>query len=113
MIWIILKKEILNKLMTYNNKYVDKNNLSLDYLLSKEELNNLRKNNNPSKGQEDRELLLIERKKIEEKIKLLQQLQRKRKNLTDIEIQRLIDLKAKLRTIKKVIWKEEIKKYFT
>ncbi|KOB60858.1 hypothetical protein PFHG_02590 [Plasmodium falciparum HB3] len=107
------EKEILNKLMTYNNKYVDKNNLSLDYLLSKEELNNLRKNNNPSKGQEDRELLLIERKKIEEKIKLLQQLQRKRKNLTDIEIQRLIDLKAKLRTIKKVIWKEELKKYFT
>lgn len=107
------EKEILNKLMTYNNKYVDKNNLSLDYLLSKEELNNLRKNNNPSKGQEDRELLLIERKKIEEKIKLLQQLQRKRKNLTDIEIQRLIDLKAKLRTIKKAIWKEEIKKYFT
>ncbi|EUT88790.1 hypothetical protein PFAG_01635 [Plasmodium falciparum Santa Lucia] len=107
------EKEILNKLITYNNKYVDKNNLSLDYLLSKEELNNLRKNNNPSKGQEDRELLLIERKKIEEKIKLLQQLQRKRKNLTDIEIQRLIDLKAKLRTIKKVIWKEEIKKYFT
>ncbi|CDO63572.1 conserved Plasmodium protein, unknown function [Plasmodium reichenowi] len=107
------EKEILNKLMTYNNKYVDKNNLSLDYLLSKEELNNLRKNNNPSKGQEDRELLLIERKKIEEKIKLLQQLQRKRKNLTDIEIQRLIDLKAKLRTVKKAIWKEEIKKYFT
>ncbi|SPJ09593.1 conserved Plasmodium protein, unknown function [Plasmodium sp. DRC-Itaito] len=108
-----LEKEILNKLMTYNNKYVDKTNLSLDYQLSKEELNNLRKNNNISKGQEDRELLLIERKKIEEKIKLLQQLQKKRKNLTDIEIQRLIDLKAKLRTVKKAIWKEEIKRYFT
>ncbi|SOV21901.1 conserved Plasmodium protein, unknown function [Plasmodium sp. DRC-Itaito] len=107
------EKEILNKLTTYNNKYVDKTNLSLDYLLSKEELNNLRKNNNPSKGQEDRELLLIERKKIEEKIKLLQDLQRKRKNLTDIEIKRLIDLKAKLRTVKKAIWKEEIKRYFT
>ncbi|SBT30422.1 hypothetical protein POVWA2_001100 [Plasmodium ovale wallikeri] len=101
---------ILDKLSKYNEKYVDKKNLSLDYLLSKEELNKLRKNN-VSKMDEEKELLLIEKKKIEEKIQMLFNLQQK-KTLTETEIKRLQDLKIKLRNIKYTIKKEELKKYF-
>ncbi|GAW78938.1 hypothetical protein, conserved [Plasmodium gonderi] len=106
-----LEISILNKLTKYNDKYVDKKNLSLDYLLSNEELRNFRQNNNVSKKEEEKELLLIEKKKLEEKIQLLLKLQSK-KNLTETEIKRLQDLKIKLRNIKYIIKKEELKKYF-
>ncbi|KAI4841238.1 hypothetical protein MKS88_000476 [Plasmodium brasilianum] len=106
-----LEIQILDKLVKYNEKYVDKKNLSLDYLLSKEELNNLRKNNISKRKDEEKELLLIEKKKLEEKIQLLLHVQLK-KNLTETEIKRLHDLKTKLRNIKYTIKKEELKRYF-
>ncbi|CRG98068.1 conserved Plasmodium protein, unknown function [Plasmodium gallinaceum] len=105
-----LEKLILDKLIQYNEKYVDKKNLSLDYLLSKEELNYL-KNNNLSKKKEEKEILLVEKKILEDKIQILNNLQLK-KNLTEAEIKRLEDLKVKLKNLKKTIRKEELKKYF-
>ncbi|CRG98432.1 conserved Plasmodium protein, unknown function [Plasmodium relictum] len=104
-----LEKLILDKLTHYNEKYFDKKNLSLDYLLGKEELNYLR--NNLSKKTEEKEILLVEKKILEEKIKILNNLQLKR-NLTEAEIKRLQDLKVKLKNLKKTMRKEELKKYF-
>ncbi|KJP89360.1 hypothetical protein AK88_01026 [Plasmodium fragile] len=106
-----LEMAILNKLTKYNDKYVQKENLTLEYLLSKEELSKFKKNANMSRKEEEKELLLIEKKKLEEKIQLLLKLQDK-KNLTETEIKRLQDLKIKLRNVKYTIKKEELKKYF-
>ncbi|ANQ05850.1 Uncharacterized protein PCOAH_00001010 [Plasmodium coatneyi] len=102
---------ILNKLTKYNEKYVQKENLTLEYLLSKEELSKFKKNANLSRKEEEKELLLIEKKKLEEKIKLMLKLQEK-KNLTETEIKRLQDLKIKLRNVNYTIKKEELMKYF-
>ncbi|EUD66639.1 hypothetical protein C922_02960 [Plasmodium inui San Antonio 1] len=106
-----LEIAILNKLTKYNDKYVQKKNLTLDYLLSKEELSKFRQNANLTRKEEEKELLLIEKKKLEEKIQLLLKLQAK-KTLTETEVKRLQDLKAKLRNVKYTIKKEELKKYF-
>ncbi|VWU51456.1 conserved protein, unknown function [Hepatocystis sp. ex Piliocolobus tephrosceles] len=106
-----LEKSILEKLTKYNDKYADKKLLSLEYLLSKQELNQLR-NNNLVKKDEESELLLIEKKKIEEKIQMLLNLQKKR-NLTETDIKRLQNLKERLKNVKFEIKKEKIKKYFT
>ncbi|CAA9986168.1 conserved Plasmodium protein, unknown function [Plasmodium knowlesi strain H] len=106
-----LEMAILNKLTKYNDKYVQKQNLTLEYLLSKEELSNFKKNANLSRREEEKELLLIEKKKLEEKIQLMLKLQEK-KNLTETEIKRLQDLKIKLRNVKYTIKKEELMKYF-
>ncbi|KEG03524.1 conserved Plasmodium protein, unknown function [Plasmodium vinckei vinckei] len=102
---------ILNKLTKYNDKYVDKKNLSLDYILSKEEMDLLRKNCVSNKKDEEKELLLIEKKNIEDKIKRLLDLQKKKK-LTETEIKRLQDLKENLKNVKYTIKKENIKRYF-
>ncbi|SCM23124.1 conserved Plasmodium protein, unknown function [Plasmodium chabaudi adami] len=102
---------ILDKLTKYNDKYVDKKNLSLDYILSKEEMNRLRKNCVSNKKDEEKELLLIEKKNIEDKIKRLLDLQKKKK-LTETEIKRLQDLKENLKNVKYTIKKEQIKRYF-
>ncbi|GAB64440.1 hypothetical protein PCYB_011730 [Plasmodium cynomolgi strain B] len=106
-----LEMAILNKLTKYNDKYVQKQNLTLEYLLSKEELSKFKKNANLSRKEEEKELLLIEKKKLEEKIQLLLKLQEK-KNLTETEVKRLQDLKVKLRNVKYTIKKEGLKKYF-
>ncbi|ETB62231.1 hypothetical protein YYC_00845 [Plasmodium yoelii 17X] len=102
---------ILDKLTKYNDKYVDKKNLSLDYILSKEEIDLLRKNCISNKKDEEKELLLIEKKNIEDKIKRLLDLQKKKK-LTETEIKRLQDLKNNLKNVKYAIKKEQIKRYF-
>ncbi|SCN62076.1 conserved Plasmodium protein, unknown function [Plasmodium chabaudi chabaudi] len=106
-----LETLILDKLTKYNDKYVDKKNLSLDYILSKEEMDRLRKNCVSNKKDEEKELLLIEKKNIEDKIKRLLDLQKKKK-LTETEIKRLQDLKENLKNVKYTIKKEQIKRYF-
>ncbi|CXI77510.1 conserved Plasmodium protein, unknown function [Plasmodium berghei] len=106
-----LEALILDKLTKYNDKYVDKKNLSLDYILSKEEIEILRKNCIPNKKDEEKELLLIEKKNNEDKIKRLLDLQKKKK-LTETEIKRLQDLKGNLKKVKYAIKKEQIKRYF-
>ncbi|CAD2098476.1 conserved Plasmodium protein, unknown function [Plasmodium vinckei lentum] len=106
-----LETLILDKLTKYNDKYVDKKNLSLDYILSKEEMDLLRKNCVSNKKDEEKELLLIEKKNIEDKIKRLLDLQKKKK-LTETEIKRLQDLKENLKNVKYTLKKEQIKRYF-
>lgn len=104
-----IEKKILDKLTKYNEQYVDKNNLPLLYILSEEEV---RQNRTTFSDESvEREILLIEKKKIEETIHLLNKLKLK-KELSETEIQRLNHLKGRLKNIKRTIWKEELKKYF-
>lgn len=107
-----LEKSILDKLKEYNKKYVDLNNMPLVYLLSKEELDYNRRvaSSEMRNKNEEKEILLIEKKKLEEKIQLLKNLQIK-KELTEIELKRLNNLKEKLKALKRTIRKEELKKY--
>lgn len=104
-----IENDILDKLTKYNEQYVDKNNLPLLYILSEEEIRQNRTTFSEEKA--EREILLIEKKKIEEKIQLLNKLQLK-KELNETEVQRLNDLKGKLKNIRRTLWKEELKRYF-
>lgn len=104
-----IEKDILDKLTKYNEQYVDINSLPLLYRLSEEEV----RQNRTTFAEEtaEREILLIEKKKIEEKIHLLNKLKLK-KELNETEVQRLNHLKGRLKNIRRTIWKEDLKRYF-